>query len=210
MNDRLELDSIINVVDAINFPGYKDKSYTAKMQSEYTDTILINKHEQVSKQELDDVLDDVYELNPSTPKIKTNMGKVDPDLIFGLDTKLFSLSDSVNISNTKSGSPQTPKEQNHYENEVDLFTVRTNKVFTRSSFEKFLSELLKKDFFRIKGMVCFDDGYYLLNYVFGRFDFQKLQKYSGPTQIVFMGKNFFARKKQVQQSLGLSDSEILD
>ncbi|HEX9804990.1 MAG TPA: GTP-binding protein, partial [Candidatus Dojkabacteria bacterium] len=100
MNDRLELDSIINVVDAINFPGYKDKSYTAKMQSEYTDTILINKHEQVSKQELDDVLDDVYELNPSTPKIKTNMGKVDPDLIFGLDTKLFSLSDSVNISNT--------------------------------------------------------------------------------------------------------------
>ena len=54
---QVKLDSIINVIDAINFSGYEDKSYTAKIQAEYTDLILINKHEEVKEEELDHVLD---------------------------------------------------------------------------------------------------------------------------------------------------------
>ena len=90
MKDSVKLDSIITVIDAINFQGYKDKSYTAKMQAQFTDLILINKHEEMSEQKLDETLDDVYELNPQTPKIKTNNGYIDPNILFGIDTKLFS------------------------------------------------------------------------------------------------------------------------
>lgn len=41
------LDSIITVVDCVNFRGYEDTSYTAKLQAQYTDVILLNKHELV-------------------------------------------------------------------------------------------------------------------------------------------------------------------
>lgn len=41
------LDSIITVVDCINFTGYEDTSYTAKLQAQYSDVILLNKHELV-------------------------------------------------------------------------------------------------------------------------------------------------------------------
>jgi len=46
---------------------------------------------QVSERELDLVLDRVYDLNPDTPVIKMNgRNGVDPELVFGLDTALFS------------------------------------------------------------------------------------------------------------------------
>ena len=41
------LDSIVTVIDCQNFMGYEDTSYTAKLQAQYTDVILLNKHEQV-------------------------------------------------------------------------------------------------------------------------------------------------------------------
>jgi hypothetical protein len=46
--DGFVLDSIATVVDCVNFTGYEDTSYTAKMQAQYTDVILLNKHELVS------------------------------------------------------------------------------------------------------------------------------------------------------------------
>lgn len=38
---ELRLDAIATVIDAENFTGYEDTSPTAKMQSSYTDIILI-------------------------------------------------------------------------------------------------------------------------------------------------------------------------
>lgn len=40
---QLKLDSIITVIDAVNFAGYEDTSYTAKLQAQYTDLIILNK-----------------------------------------------------------------------------------------------------------------------------------------------------------------------
>jgi G3E family GTPase len=47
-SDGFVLDSIATVVDCVNFVGYEDTSYTAKLQAQYTDVILLNKHELVS------------------------------------------------------------------------------------------------------------------------------------------------------------------
>lgn len=46
------LDSIVTVIDCVNFTGYEDTSYTAKLQAQYTDVILLNKHELVSSDDL--------------------------------------------------------------------------------------------------------------------------------------------------------------
>ena len=54
----------------------------------------MNKSELVSEREYDLVMDKVYDLNEDTPKIKAGpRGSVDPNLVFGLDTKLFQLVD---------------------------------------------------------------------------------------------------------------------
>jgi G3E family GTPase len=66
---NVSLDALINVIDIANFRGYEDKSYTAKVQAKYTDLILINKHELLTEQQYDDAMDDVFELNPDTPKV---------------------------------------------------------------------------------------------------------------------------------------------
>lgn len=40
---RYEVDGIVSVIDAENWSGYADTSYTAKLQAKQTDMIVINK-----------------------------------------------------------------------------------------------------------------------------------------------------------------------
>ncbi|KAI8608314.1 CobW/HypB/UreG, nucleotide-binding domain-containing protein [Chytriomyces sp. MP71] len=128
LNDEgFTLDAIITVIDCVNFTGYEDTSYTAKMQAKYTDVILLNKHELISERQFDLVLDHVYELNEETPKIKCNMDKgVSPNLIFGIDTKLFQIAtegeDGGIESNVAGGSTEWLT-SDHHANEADLMQI---------------------------------------------------------------------------------------
>lgn len=197
--DRLKLDGVITVIDAINFEGYKDTSYTAKIQTEFTDLILINKHEEVSKELLDKVLDDVYALNPSTPKIKTNHGVVSNDLVFGLDTKLYKqIAENINPT----------IHEDHHHNEVEIIELRSNKIFTKDSLEEFLKSLPSWDFYRIKGSINLDGSWYLLNYAFGKWDYLQLKQEISSTALIFMGKNFTFHLKKIKNSLALDDNEL--
>ena len=45
--EGFKLDAIVTVVDCVNFRGYEDTSYTARMQAKYSDVIVLNKHELV-------------------------------------------------------------------------------------------------------------------------------------------------------------------
>ncbi|KAI8330609.1 CobW/HypB/UreG, nucleotide-binding domain-containing protein [Chlamydoabsidia padenii] len=166
------LDSIITVVDCINFTGYEDTSYTAKLQAQYSDVILLNKHELVSERELDIVIDHVNELNTDTPKIKCDQKNgISPDLVFGLDTELFK------VAYNKSGDMEEmvfdPK---HQENEVDLIQIikpvsqqQQQQQHTRDELEQWLTTLPKDDIYRVKGFVRLDGSLYILNHAFGRF-----------------------------------------
>lgn len=169
--DGFVLDSIVTVIDCENFKGYEDTSYTAKMQAQYTDVILLNKHEQVSEQDLDRVIDHVNDLNTDTPKVKSDLNGVSPDLVFGLDTQLFSA--AYNKTHSLDEMVFDPK---HQENEVDLIQViqHTSQVST-SSLSKdqlvaFLQTMPKEDIYRIKGFIRLGDSsrLHILNHAFGR------------------------------------------
>lgn len=182
LGEPFYLDGLINVIDALNFPGYIDKSYTAKLSTQFTDLILINKHEGLSERQLDDILDDVYELNLDTPKIKTNRGKVDPSLVFGLDSNLpLKFIDSPKIHN-----------------EVEMLEITSRKIFQVKEISRLLHGLPKDNFYRIKGMINTDDGVKMLNYVFGRFDFTSLKEFQGPTQLLFLGQALSPYKGKIQ------------
>jgi G3E family GTPase len=50
----------------------------------------LNKYDLVTERELDSVLDHLYELNDETPMIRVSKATpLKPELVFGLDTKLF-------------------------------------------------------------------------------------------------------------------------
>ncbi|KAJ2958508.1 hypothetical protein NQZ79_g5932 [Umbelopsis isabellina] len=183
--DGFALDSIATVVDCVNFVGYEDTSYTAKLQAQYTDVILLNKHELVTERELDTVIDHINELNTDTPKIKCEGTQgVSPDVLFGLDTKLFQLSmdkthqaEELMFMSVPGGAPAAHDDHGkHHENEVDLIqvfeTIDTAKPITSDELTSFLEKLPKEDIFRVKGFVRLQEGdenrLYILNHSFGR------------------------------------------
>lgn len=199
----LVLDGVINVVDALNFTGYKDKGYVAKLQSNYTDLIIINKVSLVDDQRLDTVLDDIYELNPTTPKIKTNDGNLAVNLLFGLDSKLLEIDEQSYYEQTPqdhSGAEHDADEHAHPDF-VDTFVIESVSTYDKAKLEQLLEPLKDKDFIRIKGIVQSEGKYWMLNWVFGRLTWQELTRYTGDSKIVFMGKDITDQKRKVEESL---------
>jgi G3E family GTPase len=196
---RVNLDGIVTVIDALNFSGYIDKSYTAKIQAQFTDLILINKYEEVSENDLDSILDDVYELNPETPKIETDRGWVNKQLIFGLDTKLLDNHQDMKLEQVNS---------NHHELEVEIVEIRTKKIFQTEDFKQIVKKLNPEYFYRVKGLVQCVDGWMVLNYVAGRYSFTPIKYHREQTEIVCMGYKIHGFRDFLAQVFSLSLDSI--
>ncbi|KAH8117746.1 cobW-domain-containing protein [Phellopilus nigrolimitatus] len=165
---EFKLDAIVTVVDAENFIGYEDTSPTARMQASYTDLILINKWEHISERQLDIVLDHLHTLNDLTPKIKCNgRGGVDPNLVFGLDSKLFNdpeqlvhidcnHNDEVQTLTIWRGSSKSSQLQpcscDHIHAPLHTHTLQEDRpVLTEALLTLLVSTLPKESVWRIKG-----------------------------------------------------------
>lgn len=85
---RWELDGVVSVVDAENWGGYSGKGFTARLQAEQTDLIVVNKWEGLNEREFDVFLDRLGDLEVETPFVKSDKGWVSPELLFGLDSKM--------------------------------------------------------------------------------------------------------------------------
>jgi G3E family GTPase len=195
MTKFLYLDGLVNVIDVLNFASYRDTSYTAKIQTQYTDLIVYNKTELVDVAKFESVQDSVNDLNHITPKIIAKNGVLDPDLIFGLDSKLPLLQD-------------TQRNINHQNLETDLIEVITEKEFDINTIKSLLDTLPKWDFYRVKGFVHIKSKNYLINYVFGKYHIDEVVLDSiVKTQILFLGKNFNFHIKTIVTSLELKESD---
>lgn len=188
-NEGFHLDAILTVVDCVNFSGYEDTSYTARMQAQYTDLVLLNKWELVNERQLDIVVDHINDLNTDTPKLHVTAGTgLDPDVVFGIDTNLFKLEERDGFESVNT---------DHHTQEVDLIEIRKNLDPCKSGFclldplefLPFLRSLSTEDIFRVKGIVRLtkqldyagtltpdlnsdEFGFlYILNHAFGRFTF---------------------------------------
>ncbi len=122
------------------------------------------------------MLDHVYTLNPDTPTIRCE-GKsgVSPDVVFGIDTKLFG-----------TGQPALEDNHDHMKQDLDAFSFTAARApasagLLRSHVEQKLNDpmhLPKDQFYRIKGFVWLreqesdqnDVQLYIINWAFGRFD----------------------------------------
>lgn len=187
--EKIKLDGVINVIDSLNFKGFEDISYVAKTQAKFVDLVVINKTGLIDNDKLYEVEEDIYDLYYQNPKVKTSDGKVDKDLILGLDHKLFEL--------TK--NDKEILEKSHHHEEIEIFSWEKSKTFdSKEKFEEFLKNIPPTRFSRIKGIIKFENGNFLLNYVLGRFDWIKLEKFSGDSKITFMGNHINEFRDEVE------------
>ncbi|KAF8121828.1 cobW-domain-containing protein [Boletus edulis] len=198
-NDDFKLDAIVTVIDAENFSGYEDTSPTAKMQASYSDIILINKWEHVDDRALDLVLDHLHTLNDLTPKIRCNgRDGVDPNLLFGVDTKLFRDSD---------------RETSVFGGEIHHDEVQTITISKGSGDgegvsaieERILRDALevvsKETVWRIKGFVRLESGVYILNWAFGRYELTPCGKDEEPAQGYAVRLTVMGERGEVKRSI---------
>jgi G3E family GTPase len=178
-SENFHLDSIITVVDTLNFKGYEDTSYTAKMQAQYTDLILLNKHELCSERELEFVIDHVNDLNTDTPKFKWSPSTLTCDMIFGIDTNLFELSSKGNFGLV----------DDHHNSEIDLINIICLDYNADiKAVTDFLDTLSKEYVYRVKGVLTAGDISMILNWAFGRYTLIPLTKSITPQlELTVMG-----------------------
>jgi G3E family GTPase len=182
---EFSLDSIITVVDCVNFKGYEDTSYTAKMQAQYSDLLVLNKHELVTERELDDVIEAVNELNTDTPRLLWSQD-LGLEVFFGLDTKLF-LEKQIELDH----------DHEHHSREVDLITIKSDMEYSQDDVDVLLKKLPKEEVYRVKGLFPQNEGGLILNWAFGRWNWTQSNTVY-PLQITVMGVELYLHLKTIQ------------
>jgi len=185
---RLLRDGVITIIDVVNFDGYEDLSTVAKRQAEMTDLVVFNKVELVDLARKQTVVGYVRELNETAPIVEAPEGRLNPAVAFGL-TPL----DTVQLVAAEH-QPEAHTDEPHHHNEhstphthhhessdgISAFTFVSSAQFDRSKFESILARL-PKVVIRVKGVILFQEGWYVLNSVYRRFDLQPLNQDQFPT-----------------------------
>ena len=129
-------------------------------------------------------MDHLYTLNDETPKIKCqgNNG-IDPDLIFGGESKLFlatgpelgAIHDEVETLTVYRGGT-LPQHAHAYSEGAHVPDLERPPI-TKGALEDALQMLPRESIWRTKGFVQLSDGTWaIVNWAFGRYE---LQEYSG-------------------------------
>lgn len=204
--DGVKLDGLITVVDALNFDQFRDKSQLAKQQAKYVDLVIINKTGLVDNTQLETIKDDVYEMYLDCPKVETADGFVSKDLMLGIDHVNFVAAPDLDAHEHghehehQQGHEHEEQHQHSHGKEEAYETfgyTQADKAHSTEQITQVLNGLRTGDYYRIKGIVRTPQGFSLLNYVFGRIDWQALPNYSGPTKINFIGRDIKSSASQV-------------
>ena len=183
MPKQCYLDSIISVVDAkrlsdeFNQGGdllndhldEEDIENLVIQQIEFCDTIILNKIDEVSKEELSSVKDVIKALQPNAEIIETNYAKVDLSKI--LATKKFDFESAATSSGWYAELDNADNEEEHHheehhhhhdEGEVEEYGINTfvyyrREPMDRKKFYEYISKPWPKKIIRAKGITYFND-----------------------------------------------------
>lgn len=183
MPKQCYLDSIISVVDAkrlsdeFNQGGdllndhldEEDIENLVIQQIEFCDTIILNKIDEVSKEELSSVKDVIKALQPHAEIIETNYAKVDLSKI--LATKKFNFESAATSSGWYAELDNADNEEEHHheehhhhheEGEVEEYGITTfvyyrREPMDRQKFYEYIGKPWPKKIIRAKGITYFKD-----------------------------------------------------
>ncbi len=176
----VRLDSVVVIADAHVMIRFPDLGYVTRAQFEAADTVLINKIDLVSEQEVAAVAERVRQVNPEAVTFKVVRCELDVELLFGAMDPARRHRPSGRIR--------------HHDLEISSFVYRTDRLLDRRRFEE-VAQNLPQEVYRAKGFLCSPDGAFLYNSVAGHWDFEPFE--ADRTELVFIGKGV----DEVEQSL---------
>lgn len=162
------LDTLVTVVDALNFPtdfGSAETVYSKGMnedeedqrsivnlltdQVEFANVILLNKTDLVSPQQAGELKAILQKLNPKARIICTDHGKISPDVI--LNTGLF---DAQELEGTDAWQDELQKEHTPETEEygISSFVFRDKRPFHPDRFWKYINHSWPASIIRSKGL----------------------------------------------------------
>ena len=162
VSDIVRVDGVVTVVDCANFARINNFSRTAKIQAKCTDLVLLNKIELAGEDLIDEVLDDLNELVPDAPKVRTvgEKAATDPGIMFGLDAALWR--SSITGGSDGDGDVEmelvTEEQQQHMTADAECCHVTPSAIpvgwsCTRARLEALLKAVSQDELYRTKGIV---------------------------------------------------------
>jgi G3E family GTPase len=166
VSEIVRVDGVVTVVDCANFARITNFSRTAKLQAKCTDLLLLNKVELAGEEMIERVLDDLHELVPDAPKVRTvgSTAVVDPAIVFGLDAALWRSSRGEGEGEGGGGGgvlrAATADEATHMDAEAECHHVLPRGVppgwsTSRAALEALLKVAPPDELYRTKGIVPF-------------------------------------------------------
>lgn len=157
-NAKYELDGIISVIDVLNWSGYVDTSFTAKLQAKQTDLIILNKWEEAGEEACSKCLDRLGDMEVDTPYIKSDKGWVNPQLLFGLDPKTRDVWMSEQMSEHHHADHASKGDHHHHMEEMECLSITlrasaTSNVIDMPLLQELLTVAPKDEVFRIKAVL---------------------------------------------------------
>ncbi len=183
--EGVRLDAVVTIVDADAMIKFPSIGYTGRVQIEMANIILLNKTDLVSDVQLENIEDILKRINPNASIFQTTYCKIDIDLIL-----------DINIEHKY----VEKREHEHHITEAGIghFVYTSDKKLSKTALENLLLNL-PPDIARAKGFVMTDEGTSLVNFVFGRFDFEEFA--ADKNQLVFIGKNIEQHKESILNNL---------
>lgn len=148
---RVELESVVAVVDAANFQRQMADTI-AREQVAFADLIVLNKVDLLAPEELVPLERDLRSINPVATIIRTTNSKVAPDALLGVSR--FSL---PNVLAIEPGILQDEHDHEH-DNSITSCAVETNHALDPDRFNRWVNQLVQQQgqhLLRMKGVLNF-------------------------------------------------------
>lgn len=187
MEGRVKLDSIICLVDALNFEAkVMTDIKTTLEQIEFADFVIINKSDLVSAERIDEIRQVIQRVNYYATIVEATKGEV--DMRYLLDSGRFEVTDEIEQE------LKIQETEGHTHNsDITQFLYKSEKSFLADDLRVFI-DTLDNDVFRAKGFVNIEGhGRFILQRTGARMtmvpDTELDRKDGNVSKIVFIGKN---------------------
>ncbi|TCU18222.1 CobW family GTP-binding protein [Rhizobium sullae] len=192
VRSKTKLDSIVTVVDAKHLLGEIDEAHEAQEQLAFADTILINKTDLVSADELKQVEDRIRRINPTATLHHTQRCNIDLDQVLGRGA--FDLDRVLEVE------PDFLDEFHEHEHDdhVSSFALVAKEPLDPNTFLPWLGTIIQHlgmDILRMKGIISFknDDDRFVVQAVHMLLDGDHQRPWKPEeervTRLVFIGRN---------------------
>ncbi len=203
LSQKMRVDGIITVVDSVNFASHLDGDGHAREQVAYADTIIINKCDLSSPEQLERVKNLIAEINPTAKLFFASHADVDTLQLLNLGGfDATKIADSV-----KKSIGAVCELLNHKQHEISTVAVKASRPYAFLSLKEWLENYIEKNaenLYRAKGVVSLAnvDKQVVLQGVQGSFYIDVGEPWGDApreSKLIFIGKNL--NRDEIEQGL---------